>query len=146
MEPRKILTFVVIAALALGLSPLASSTTTRAPTGLSAAGQALWNFEALLRDTFGSRQPCEAGGSLNFVANGCAPLASYEPYIYVFADAHGSAYHLAAVSLAPVAFGNYPVPVRIDRLYVACNSRRTSYLIAYGDAAGFSFACLAPSP
>jgi hypothetical protein len=85
------------------------------PLGLSAGGRALWNFEALLHDTFGSRYVCTKGNSLNFIApsNQCSPLATYRPYIHQFAAARHSAFHLAS-HLPKRSFGNYPQPVRID--------------------------------
>jgi len=85
------------------------------PLELSTNGRALWNFEALLRDTFGNRFVCTKGASLNFIAttNQCSPLATYEPYSYEFADARHSAFHLVP-HLPSGSFGNYPQPVRIN--------------------------------
>lgn len=117
------------------------------PPGLTASGIVLWNFEALLHDTFGSRQPCVvSSGDFVAPAGGCAPLATYSEYDYVFSNPHGSPYHLVVRHFKGGAFGNYPVPVRVTTLYVACDRAAKTFLISFGDAASFSLGCLAPLP
>lgn len=127
------------------------------PPGLTKAGLLLWDFEALLHDTFGSGQVCEITGgttagpapdSGDFVApgGGCTPLSTYSLYGYVFLDARNSPFHLVSRSFKGGAFGNYPEPVRIEKLYVACDKRARTFLTSYGDAATFTLACLAPMP
>ena len=115
------------------------------PPGLSKNGRILWQFEALLHDTFGQRDVCSSGGSRqNFTggdvaAGACAPLAVYSPYFYVFADAHGSVFHINAKKEVG-GFGNYPVAVLIRGRPVACNARETQFLILYVDTL-FTLAC-----
>jgi hypothetical protein len=94
------------------------------PSGLSTNGRALWNFEALLHDSFGSRDVCTKGASLNFSApaNECSPLATYGPYLYQFAGPRHSAFHLVS-RLPRASFGNYPQPVRINGRFIACGPR-----------------------
>ena len=41
-------------------------------------------------------------------------------------------------------FGNYPVLIEIAHHPVACDLAEKRFLITYGDAAGFSFACMRP--
>ena len=137
---------LVIAGGASG-TRLRATTSARPPSGLSEGGRALWNFEALLHDTFGNRFVCTKGSSLNFIApaNQCSPLATYEPYLYEFENARHSAFHL--VSHKPSgSFGNYPQPVRINGRYIACDPRNRKYLMEYSDAATFAVGCIARLP
>ncbi len=134
-------------AVLVGTALLASASPALAgpPPGLSTDGRALWNFEALLHDTFGSRDVCTKGASLNLIApaNQCSPLATYEPYLYQFAGARHSAFHLVT-RLPKASFGNYPQPVRINGRFIACGPRARSYLMEFSDAATFTVACIAP--
>ena len=113
------------------------------PRGLSSAGLARWNFEALLHDSFGNHMVCEKRDTLNFFANDCTPLAEWQPYFFEFSGARHSAYHLSKKHLPPGYFGNYPDPIKVEGRVVACNRSETRFLIAYSDAAGISLACLA---
>jgi len=135
--------FAVLVGMALVAS--ASAALAGPPPGLSAYGRALWNFEALLHDTFGSRDVCTKGSSLNFIApaNACTPLATYEPYLYQFAGARHSAFHLVT-RLPKASFGNYPQPVRINGRFIACDPHDRSYLMEFSDASTFTVTCLVP--
>ena len=115
------------------------------PLGLSTYGRALWNFEALLHDNFGRRDVCTKGASLNFIApaNECSPVATYQPYLFQFAGARHSAFHLV-IRLPKASFGNYPQPVRINGRFVACDSHDRRYLMEFSDASTFTVACIAP--
>jgi hypothetical protein len=132
----------VAVVLVLVLATTAAGSTHGPPSGLSDGGRALWNFEALLHDTFGDRDVCTAG-SLNFVSNGCSPLSTYSPYFYVFAGAHDSAFHLAK---APPrgSFGNYPVLLRINGRFIACGPRERTFLVEYGNSVNFAVDCIPP--
>jgi hypothetical protein len=132
-------------ALVLQTGALPAPRATAPPSGLSTYGRALWDFEALLHDTFGSRYVCTKGASLNFIAptNECSPLATYDPYLYQFADARHSAFHLV-VRLPKASFGNYPQPVRINGYFVACDPDNRRYLMEFSDASTFTVACTAP--
>lgn len=126
------------------------------PPGLTPAGRVLWNFEALLHDTFGSRAVCQVTGAYgngqtlpdygDFVspAAGCDPTATYSTYVPVFANAHGSAFHLVVHHVNPGFGGAHSGPVRVHGLLVACDQQGKRLLIAHGDAVGFSPDCEAP--
>jgi hypothetical protein len=136
----------------------ASGRDTGPPRGLTRSGVLLWDFEALLHDTFGSRQVCEITGATtagvplpdsgDFVAprGGCDPLAMYSPYVPVFANARNSPFRLVVRAFPPGAFGNYPGPVRVAHLHVACTTAAKTFLVSYGDAAALTLGCLRPLP
>jgi len=138
---------IFAAVLCVALGAFARPSLAAPPPGLSNNGRALWNFEALLHDTFGSRSVCRKGGSLNFIAptNDCSPLATYEPYLFQFAAARHSAFHLVA-RLPKASFGNYPQPIRINGRFIACDRHDARYLMEFSDAATFAVACIAPLP
>jgi hypothetical protein len=121
------------------------------PPGLTQDGKALWNFEALLRATFGSGLVCvvSKSGLPDFVSKPCQslPLAGMQPYEFKFAGARRSAYHLVSRRKPPFA-GNYPIPVEIAGRYIACNSNATTFLFTNGAQYGFSPGCypLQPPP
>jgi hypothetical protein len=61
------------------------------PVNLSRSGRILWQFEALLRDTFGNRlisvHSARPGSAINFACAsriGCKPLADWSPYVFKF--------------------------------------------------------------
>jgi len=78
--------------------------------------------------------------------DGSQPEDVYSSYGYVFASARNSPFRLVSRSFKPGAFGNYPVPVRVAKLYVACDRAAKTFLISYGDAATFTLDCLTPNP
>jgi hypothetical protein len=154
-------------------APLATTTvptTTAVASGASRAaitsdGALLWNLEALLRATFGPKQPSSAdntdtgptdpsnpptnsvsGNYMDFNCAGvdCSPLAVYDPYWYTFADPTNSVFHLSHQNYKEWSFGNYPEPVLINGKIVACNSQESTFLVRYTDASSFTLACLAP--
>jgi len=116
------------------------------PIGLSKGGAILWQFEALLHDTFRNNEVCASGRlGLNFTggltaSNACTPLAVYSPYFYVFAHARHSAFHISSKKEVG-GFGNYPQPVLIRHHPIACNRRETQFLIVYPDAISFTVGC-----
>ena len=120
------------------------------PQGLSANGRLLWQFEALLHDVFGSRRPYAASASYdsNFACAGsnCYPHAKWDPYVYTFANARHSSFSLRSRTFAAGAFGNYPVPLRINSLYIACDRNATTFLTSVGGVAGFVLSCEKPTP
>ncbi len=133
-----------------------SAANAASPPGLTPAGRVLWNFEALLRDTFGSRDVCQVTGAYgngqtlpdygDFVspAAGCSPTATYSTYVPVFVNAHGSAFHLVVHHIKPGFGGAHSGAVRVHGLLVACDRQGKQLLIAHGDAVGFSPDCEAP--
>ena len=118
---------------------------------LSNEGRLLWNFEALLRATFG-RADVSADAHFNFsnyyatCGNNCGPSAEHSGYVYTFENASESVFHIAAKPFGPdVVFGAHPIPVLIKGLPVACNAAETKFLIRYGDAVSFTLGCLSPA-
>jgi hypothetical protein len=134
---------ITIASVAL-ITGVAASTPNAPPEGLTVRGRALWQFEALLRDTFGNQQVCTAAPN-NFVGGTCTPLARYRPYFYVFADARNSALHVSQRTASGLGSFNRPGPVLIRNRLIACNKRETRILWAFSLAAGFAVECL-PKP
>jgi len=125
------------------------------PAGLTSSGRVLWNFEALLRQTFGSHyKGClrtlsryvETFTTDNYCATHDAAQTMY--YSFAFANQSASAYHLVERTFAPGAFGNYPEPIRVEKNYVTCDPAGRTYLISYGDVFGLSanLACIKPNP
>jgi hypothetical protein len=115
------------------------------PSGLTANGRDLWQFEALLNDTFHAKRISEH--NLNFACAGpnCTPTAYWSAFLFTFAGAHGSSFHASTKTFRPGAFGNYPQPVRINGKLIACDTQEQRFLIAYADASGLGLDCLAPS-
>jgi hypothetical protein len=114
---------------------------------LTPSGRALWEFEALLHDTFG-RLPVsghyEPGVAWNFAACGrigCSPLSYWNPYSFTFTHARRSTFHLSARRSLP-SFGNYPLPIKIKRRFVACDRRERKFLVTYLSGVGLSLGCL----
>jgi hypothetical protein len=127
-------------------SPAHAGASTRPPVGLSRSGRILWQFEALLNDTFHSRVVSAhyvPGTAWNFACAGfCAPLSYWNPYVFTFADARHSVFHLSMKRIAPGTFGNYPILIRVKGHSVACDRAERKFLITYGDAVGLSLDCL----
>jgi hypothetical protein len=134
----------------VGLSPShARAAKEHLPAGINVTpgGRLLVRFEGLLHSEFGSKAVCERavkpGRPAVFVANGCTPLADYDPFFYSFR--HSSAGNLHLSHKQPRHFGNYPRVINIRRETVRCDSGDTpKYLITYSDAASFTLACQAP--
>jgi len=111
-----------------------------APIGLTHQGRLLWQFEALLHDTFGSHPVCASGQwNQKFTSGDCAPLAVYAPYDYVFARARQSVLHIASKKASN--FGNRTEPVRVRGRNIACNANETTFLIVQLAGAHFSLSC-----
>ena len=124
------------------------------PAGVTSSGRVLWNFEALLRQTFGSHyKGClrslsryvETFTTDNFCATHDSAQTMY--YSFTFANPSASAFHLVERTFALGAFGNYPEPIRVEKNYVACDPAGRTYLIPYGDVLGLSanLACIEPN-
>ncbi|HEX6680908.1 MAG TPA: hypothetical protein VF063_09705, partial [Gaiellaceae bacterium] len=133
--------FLAVLATAVICSVQAASA--QPPPGLTQSGRALWEFEALLHDTFG-RLPVSGhyarGVAWNFAAcgrNACSPLSYWNPYSFTFTSARRSTFHLSARRSLP-SFGNYPLPIKIKRRYVACDRRERKFLVTYLSGVGLS--------
>jgi hypothetical protein len=114
------------------------------PPGLTSAGRTLWNFEALLYDTF-HVHGAGVTGRWNFSCNGgpsCGSLSQFTTYDFVFAHPSRSPFHL--VPHRTRSFGNYPEPVEVKSQDVACDPAGTRFLITYGSSATLDLACLKP--
>jgi hypothetical protein len=112
---------------------------------LTSNGNLLERFEGLLHSTFGSKQVCERAkaGPAVFVANGCSPLATYEPYLDTFEHPTNTILRLS--HREPRDFGNYPRVILINGETVRCNTgKHPKYLITYADTASFSLSCQTP--
>jgi len=99
------------------------------PKQLTSHGRLVWEFEALLRDTFGRTPVCEGPSYGQFVTRPCSPLATYNAYEFTFADARGSAF--ARASHRPTGLGNV-VPVRVGGRFVRCGPSRWLVLLGSG--------------
>lgn len=138
------LSFAVALLAALGG---ASAATAGPPPGLTSQGRTLWEFEALLHDTFhGLRVSAhyDQGRDWRFAACGrvgCAPLSYWSIYFFTFRTATHSTFHLSHRRSLPNV-GNYPVPVKVEGSFTACNRAETRFLFNYESAAGFGFVCI----
>ena len=95
-----------------------------------------------MRDTFGNRPVCASGRwREKFTSGDCTPLAVYSPYVYVFARARGSSFHISTKKQVS-GFGNYPIALLIRGRPTACNARETQFLIEYRDAVSLTLGCL----
>jgi hypothetical protein len=118
------------------------------PVTLSRSGRILWQFEALLRDTFGNRsisaRSRPPGSAINFACAsriGCAPLADWSPYFFTFRGPRHSRFHLSKRRFPSGYWGNYPVAVLVKGRFIACDRAEKRFLIAYSDAVGLSLDC-----
>jgi hypothetical protein len=118
---------------------------------VSAGGQVLYEYEALLNETYGAGL-VECSGSAGchmgwFYSKMTGPLSEFSTYSFVFSGFGKSAFHLmpVGVTLAPGSFGNYPVPVTVNGRVVACNPAATEFLVTNGAAVGNgNYSCLKP--
>jgi hypothetical protein len=104
----------------------------------------LWEFEALLRDTFGHRDVFVRRGNFSCAGNNCGPLAEVSPYFFTFARAGGSRFHL--VKRPRRFFGQHAGPVVVKGRAVACDARSRRFLIRYFIAESFTVDCKPPLP
>jgi hypothetical protein len=129
---------LLLAALLAGCGARTVVETVTANTTRS--GGTLWQFEALLHDTFGNRPVCASGRwRQNFTAGHCTPLATFAPYGYVFAGAHRSRFHVTSTRARD--FGNYPQPVLIRGRNIACDPRERTFLVEYVEAVPLTLGC-----
>jgi hypothetical protein len=118
---------VLAAAMVVGVVLMASGASARLtresggpPPGLTVYGQTLWNLEALLHDTFGSKTACLRLRDWNFVSATCGDLADYGYWKNVFVGAKHSRFKLVRLAHPP-ALGNVAL-IRVNGLYVLCGS------------------------
>jgi hypothetical protein len=88
-------------------------------TRLTTYGRTVWNLEALLHRTFGTKTICLRWHDYAFVAGAnCGDLANYGYWKDIFVGAHGSKFRLMARRHPPV--GGNVVDVKINGRYVFC--------------------------
>jgi hypothetical protein len=134
---------VVTSAMASSNSAVRSGSTVR----LTSDGATEWNFEALLRETFGSAPICslssKPGSPVNFPKNdhGCSPLARYSPWIFDFKDLGQSSFHVMSKEYTQKGWVTNAAPVLIEGDLVACNKSDTQVLMGYSDEPSDAIEC-----
>jgi len=129
-----------------GAAPVESSNS-GPPPGLTTHGRLLWEFEALLRDTFNSRVVSASTGlndSLNFTCAGsCAPSAKYLHYRFTFDHAQASRLHISKRRYTGGTWGNYPRGILIRGHLIACDHAEKRFLISwvFRSTASFTLGC-----
>lgn len=143
---RRIAVVALAVSFALAQAPAAGtiSQPSRLPL-LSREGTLVWRFEGLLHRIFGNRTVWVAHGNNFSCAGSCGPLAKYSPYRYVFRRSRAAGFILASRHFRAGAFGNYAAPLLVRGEAVACNRRRTTFLVSYADAIGLALGCLPPA-
>lgn len=145
----------LVAALALlggmfEISGAGAAARARPPAGLTPGGNLLWNLESLLNSHYGSKPVFVTLSNKDDAFCGgqaCGPLATSDPYFYTFSSLGGSDLRLVTRKIVGLNFGNYPVPVLVGGLAVACDgASRNVFLVRFSDAASFSLACASPRP
>jgi hypothetical protein len=116
---------------------------------LTTRGRVLWEFEALLKVTYGRRQPAmscvSSCAALSFSCAGdCSPMATYSPYFYDFGQPRSSTFRLGAryTSTATDRSIHGALPVLIKHRFVLCNPDGTTILIRARVAATFTLGCI----
>jgi hypothetical protein len=114
---------------------------------LSSAGATEWNFDALLRETFGSGLICSlasnSGSPLNFPKNDedCTPLAMYSPWIFDFKDLGISSFHVMSKKYTQKGWVANAAPVLIEGNLIACNKSGTQVLMGFSDEPSGAIGC-----
>lgn len=94
------------------------------PVGLTAQGQLVWNLDALVRDTFGSRPVCLRYAGTQLSLAGCSAAAprrtAYRP---TFIGAEGSRFRLSDRSTPPALGARAPL-LRVRTSYISCGTQR----------------------
>jgi hypothetical protein len=100
-------------------------------SGLTAYGHDLWEFEALLHDTFGNRPVYERGGPPETAGFTTRPATTTQgrkvTYTYTFANASHSTFKLIRPTRPPQANigGNASsYPITVDGVYISCSHGR----------------------
>jgi hypothetical protein len=112
---RRLVVVAAVVLVATGFT--ADATVPPRPRGLTTYGRTVWNLEALLHDTFGSRQVCMHLRTYSFGST-CGSFADDGYWRYTFASARHSRFRLVRRK-SPPALGNVQ-PLRVRGLYVFC--------------------------
>lgn len=123
---------VVILAVVLLVATGATAGTANGPTGtlaphLTANGRTLWNLDALMNDTFGSRVPCLDLSHYTFYSvrhgSDCTgpsrPATSHYGYVFTFVNTFHSQFRLVRLAKEP-STGAKNVPLRLGGRYISC--------------------------
>jgi hypothetical protein len=144
-----VLVVCVFAAAAASWPTSASNVTSSPPIGLSAYGKTLWQLDALLNDTYGSKttngwQLCfkfSVGDVAAKFTRRCESFAETSFWNPVFADARHSAFRLFRLRRAPI-LGNV-VDVTVRGYYVSCGSfSKHSWLVIRHGSTLLPFVCV----
>jgi len=110
---------------------------------LSAGGEDLYEYEALLYHLYGSNfYQCDAAPGCHngwfYRGYAPAPMADHPVYIPAFTHFGPSAFHLmpSGFHVPPSTFGGYGAALTINGRLVACNPSATAFLGLYGEAIG----------
>ena len=128
---------LVLTALTLCAGVLVTGASAGPPSGLSPQGRVIWNVEALLRDTFGSRQVCLRGYSPKTKSSDFSIAAcrlSFSEMIQhprIFASPLGSSYRLKESGPTGTAFGNASA-VTVNGKSVYCGNAKWLAYARYG--------------
>jgi hypothetical protein len=126
---------VVAVGVVLGVTPTSLAS---APPGLTTYGRTVWNLDALLHDTFGSR-PVYANAQRGFpktprnFSTAFHGDAGSAYYIYTFATARHSAFRTSGPTKPPtseIGVAGYEVPLTIKGAYIYCG--RGMWLFEHG--------------
>jgi hypothetical protein len=129
---------LVLASLLASASLIATAAAVAArdapPAGLTPYGRVVWNLDALLHDTFGSRpvwaNPSGPDGQITNFSTTFYSLASSTPYVYTFATARRSSFR-AMRPARPPKIGTYATgsnaPVTIRGMYIFCGNGKWLY-------------------
>lgn len=143
--------FVLILLVVVATAAPAEALRAAPPAGLSANGRLVWNLEALLHDTFGSRQvyvnpvksnewPAPENFSPHFIS---AAVSNY--WVFTFANARHSSFKIVYHPTKPphashgVTGGEGPIEVRGG--YVACGHARWLFQAAGQGPANAALGC-----
>jgi hypothetical protein len=119
------------------------------PSGLTPNGQVIWNLDALLNDTFGSRVDCWDGEQerLFSVPHGSycpSPEARYQEYVFTFLNAFHSDFRLVRLAAEPNT-GATSAAIRVGGDFVSCPDGEYHHggrgWLVVGGAAGPKFWC-----
>jgi len=126
---------LTVAALLSASAPDAKAHRTAPPSGLTTYGQAVWNLDALLHDTFGNQKVWLNARSsyprtpANFSTD-VIDLASSRIVVYTFAKAHGSAFTLVRPNPKPrpdIGASGWNTPLTVRDSYISCGNGKWLY-------------------
>ena len=146
---RAILVTTLVIVFALSPIPTSTANTMGPPAGLSKYGRTIWNLDALLRDTFGSRTfYLDAPGNFPHSARNFSTTfrgdccSAY--YLFTFPTARGSAFRTSGPTKPPrpnIGASGYEVPLKIRGSYIYCGSGKWLYEHGGNGPANWQISC-----